>query len=294
MNPNPLDKVINYYRIPESRWGYNLVLGGIKHFGFYPDNQEDIDEVRAQQIMQDLLAERLQLTQDTRVLDAGCGQGRVSLYLAAKYGCQIQGIDIVPFEVKKAQRLARQKGLADRVKFARMDYTDLQFPDGSFDALFSMETLVHAYDIEKVLAGFHRVLKPGGRFAHFEYSLAPDEVLADYLDRYDEKRRREIEHWHHWCIEKSGMHSFMRFRHGNFRQLLQKTGFEEVAEENITSNVIPSILNLTELARTPYKIIKFLHLQNFFVNTTVAAEWFPFVTEGDIFRYNIFTGRKPA
>lgn len=37
------------------------------------------------------------------------------------------------------------------------------------DGVYTMETLVHATDLDKVLRGFFRILKPGGRLVEHEY-----------------------------------------------------------------------------------------------------------------------------
>jgi len=69
---------------PETKLGFNYVLWGSKHFGFYPTGKADITEKEAQILYQDLVAENLQLKEEQIVLDAGCGQGIVSTYLAKK------------------------------------------------------------------------------------------------------------------------------------------------------------------------------------------------------------------
>ncbi|MBU1110837.1 class I SAM-dependent methyltransferase [Patescibacteria group bacterium] len=96
-----LESVKNYYQTPESRCGYSYLLGGIQHFGYYPPGKENIFEKQAQIEMQELLARKAQLTAYDRVLDAGCGQGRVAVYLAKEYDCEVMGITIVPREVRK-------------------------------------------------------------------------------------------------------------------------------------------------------------------------------------------------
>ena len=50
-------KVVSYFK--ESELGYDLVLGGVKHFGYYPNKVNNISEKKAQDLMQDLLAKSL-------------------------------------------------------------------------------------------------------------------------------------------------------------------------------------------------------------------------------------------
>ena len=77
-----LNRLIDYYK--KSRTGYNIALWGSKHFGFYPKGRK-VAEKEAQTLMQDMVAEKLGLSSENVVLDAGCGQGVVSTFLAKKF-----------------------------------------------------------------------------------------------------------------------------------------------------------------------------------------------------------------
>jgi len=102
-------KVRDYYK--KSKLGFNIVLWGSKHFGFYPNVNGRISERRAQELMQDLLAKNLKINKNQLILDAGCGQGVVSTYLVKKYRCRIIGITILPFEIDNANTLAKKLGV---------------------------------------------------------------------------------------------------------------------------------------------------------------------------------------
>ena len=148
MNTNQ-KKVIKYYTNPETKIGFDYVLWGSKHFGFYPTGKADITEKEAQVLHQDLVAQNLDLKEPQVVLDAGCGQGVVSTYLAKKYGSTIFGVTLVPFEVEKAQERAKKLNIQDKVQYQVMDYSATNFPDNYFDAIYTTETLSHSPDISK-------------------------------------------------------------------------------------------------------------------------------------------------
>lgn len=114
MNPEQ-EKVVKYYSNLGTKLGFDYILWGSKHFGYYPSGKADITEKAAQILLQELVAENLDLRGNQLVLDAGCGQGIVSTYLAKKYGAKIFGITLVPFEVKKAQKLAAKLGVLDKI-----------------------------------------------------------------------------------------------------------------------------------------------------------------------------------
>ncbi|HEX8804935.1 MAG TPA: hypothetical protein VF743_12105, partial [Acidimicrobiales bacterium] len=72
-----LADVRRYFDSRESRWGYTLLLKGRKHFGYYPDDGGHPAVARAQELMEDRLADRLGVPEGSRVLDAGSGEGIV-------------------------------------------------------------------------------------------------------------------------------------------------------------------------------------------------------------------------
>jgi SAM-dependent methyltransferase len=89
-----------------------------------------------------------------RVLDVGCGDGRIpSLYAAPEVVC----VDSSPAAVAAA----RERGLDAREADAR----ELPFEDGSFDVVTCNHTLYHLADPDRALAELARVLRPGGCFA---------------------------------------------------------------------------------------------------------------------------------
>ena len=280
MNTNQ-KKVVKYYTNPETKLGFDYILWGSKHFGFYPTGKATISEKEAQILLQDLVAENLDLNENYVVLDAGCGQGVVSTYLARNYTAKIFGITLVPFEVEKAQERARALGVCDRTKYQVMDYSSTNFSDNYFDAIYTTETLSHSPDIRITLKEFFRVLKPGGKFAFFEYTLAPDEKFSAW-----EMKMLSI------VIEGSAMMGLKDFRHDQFTEIIKGVGFEGVEEQNITENIRPSFYRLHKLSRLPYKIIKLLGLQKSFINTTAGYEYYKMADKG-LFRYCIFTGSKP-
>jgi len=90
----------------------------------------------------------------TRVLDVGCGDGRLpSLYAAP----EVVVIDSSPAAVESAVARGLDAQLADA--------QELPFADSSFDVVTCSHALYHVPDVDRALAEFVRVLRPGGRFA---------------------------------------------------------------------------------------------------------------------------------
>jgi SAM-dependent methyltransferase len=92
---------------------------------------------------------------DARILDLGCGDGRLTLDAAAR-GARMVGVDLSPDLVAAA----RARGLDVQVA----DAAALPYPDASFDGVLSNAALHWMTAPEPVLGEIARVLKPGGRF----------------------------------------------------------------------------------------------------------------------------------
>jgi SAM-dependent methyltransferase len=89
-----------------------------------------------------------------RILDLGCGDGALTVKIAAM-GCEVVGVDSSAAQIGAAKAL----GLDTRV----MDAEHLSF-DAEFDAVFSNAALHWMRDPDRVIAGVCRALRPNGRF----------------------------------------------------------------------------------------------------------------------------------
>lgn len=96
-----------------------------------------------------------------RVLDAGCGSGRLTLELA-RAGAEVTGVDTNTGQLAEAQRRADEAGL--RLTLLEVDFdAQLPFADATFDAITSRLALMAADDPSATLRDLWRVLEPGGR-----------------------------------------------------------------------------------------------------------------------------------
>lgn len=93
-----------------------------------------------------------------RVLDAGCGEGVLSWYLAER-GATVVAMDISRPNLENAKKFLEKKGVADRVTLVQGDAERLPFPDASFDLAVSSHVLEHLPDFDKGLSEIRRVTK---------------------------------------------------------------------------------------------------------------------------------------
>jgi SAM-dependent methyltransferase len=100
-----------------------------------------------------------------RVLEVGCGPGRLSIRLAREYGLDVTGLDLDPAMIQRARANADRPGNGSerRPSFLIGDVASLAFPDGSFDLVVSTLSMHHWADPTAGLAEIGRVLRPGAR-----------------------------------------------------------------------------------------------------------------------------------
>lgn len=120
----------------------------------FPDTRA---EIALDLAMLDAFTSQVRTTPDGRVLDAGCGTGRLSRHLADN-GCDVDGLDLSPGMLAIARR--ERPGLASVVG----SVTELPFRDDAFDGVLLWYSLIHLPPdaLPLALAETARVLRPGG------------------------------------------------------------------------------------------------------------------------------------
>ena len=122
------------------------------------------------------LAAKLGLRSGTVALDLGCGIGGPQREIARHTGARIVGVNISSYQLQRARTQTAEAGLGHLADYVECDFMEMDFPDESFDAVFSIETTCCAPSKAGIFGEAFRLLKPGGRFGTYEYCLT---------DRYD-------------------------------------------------------------------------------------------------------------
>jgi SAM-dependent methyltransferase len=101
-----------------------------------------------------------------RVLDLACGIGDPALAAAVRVGPagRVIATDISPDMLAFAAQRAAAAGLSN-LEVHEMDAEDVDLPDASVDVVLCRLGLMFLPDLDRALAGSHRVLAHGGRFA---------------------------------------------------------------------------------------------------------------------------------
>jgi ubiquinone/menaquinone biosynthesis C-methylase UbiE len=125
--------------------------------------------------------------QGVSLLDIGCGAGGIDLALVRTHGAgYVTGLDVEDTVLARARELIASARLADRIGLVKVAPGPLPFPPGSFDVVFSKDSLVHISDKHTLMSEVFRVLKPGGRFIASDWLIGhdgpPSEQMRSYIE----------------------------------------------------------------------------------------------------------------
>ena len=113
---------------------------------------------------------------EARVLDAGCGAGRMSRYLADR-GCAVEGVDLSPGMVAMARRDHPD------LCFVVGALSALPYADGRFDGVMLWYSIIHTppNGQARIAEEAARVVRPGGHvLVGFQSGKGPRKVSASY------------------------------------------------------------------------------------------------------------------
>ncbi|KAL6545523.1 glycylpeptide N-tetradecanoyltransferase [Orobanche gracilis] len=156
---------------------------------------------------------KLELKPGQKVLDVGCGIGGGDFYMADKYDVHVVGIDLSVNMISFA--LERAIGLKCSVEFEVADCTKKEYPDGTFDVIYSRDTILHIQDKPALFRSFYKWLKPGGKVLISDYCRNAGSPSAEFSE-YIKQRGYDLH-----SVEAYG-------------QMLRDAGFDEVVAEDRT------------------------------------------------------------
>ncbi len=121
------------------------------------------------------------------VLDIGCGAGGIDIALVRAHGAGfVTGIDVEDTVLDHARGLVEQAGLVGRIGCIKVAPGPLPFAPGSFDVVFSKDSIVHIPDKNALAREVFRVLRPGGWFLASDWLIGhdgpPSPMMAAYID----------------------------------------------------------------------------------------------------------------
>ena len=231
-------KIVDYYEASENAYKdtWDLDNSLAIHYGYWDKNVRSFRQSLAR--MNEIMLESAAIKNSDLVLDAGCGIGGSSFFIAERTGCKVAGIGLSEKQIARAKEISAKKGLAEKVVFGVMDYCQTSFPDKSFDVVWGCESICYAEDKEKFVKEASRILKTGGRL-----------VIADgFVKKIENNQHPVIRNWlDGWQV------NYLETM-GRFCQFMHQYGFTDIRFKDISKNV----------ARSSSRLYRYYYLANLY------------------------------
>lgn len=164
-------KLVDYYSVIN----HLCAIGQVEKMYIPPAMDLSKSIIQNQTLFERRMCHDLGVKQGDRVLDIGCGRGRVASHVASYTGAHVTGINIDPDQLASARRFTEGTGLLDRTHFQIGDLNDLPLPfaDNSLDGVYQIQVFSLSKNLDRLLADIYRVLKPGAKFACLDWVRLP-------------------------------------------------------------------------------------------------------------------------
>ncbi|MEZ5040413.1 MAG: methyltransferase domain-containing protein [Saprospiraceae bacterium] len=216
-------QIADYYNTTKVHYdrGWDLRYSLAMHYGYWDEKTKNFRSSLNR--MNEALASFGGIQSGAVVLDAGCGVGGSSIFLAKELGCKVTGISLSEQQVESARNNAKAKRVELSTRFEKADFRSTPFEAASFDVVWALESAV--YDAEKhdFLQEVFRLLKPGGRL-----------ILGEYIKTPQVMRPREKKIFYKW-LNAWAITDLSTLDH--LKAVATARGFQQVEIKNVTPQI---------------------------------------------------------
>jgi sterol 24-C-methyltransferase len=211
-------KLVDYYCV----LNHLCALGQVEKMYIPPAMDLSKSIIQNQVLFEEKMAKDLGVGKGDKVLDIGCGRGRIACHVASLTGASVTGVNIDHNQLESARRFAQGSGLSDQCQFRQGDLNDLPLPfeDNSLDAVYQVQVFSLSKNLGKLFKDIHRILKPGAKLACLDWMSLP---------AYDPKNP------HHFNLMrkvKPLIGAIGTLSVDKYIELLKEAGFEILISEN--------------------------------------------------------------
>src|SRR4030042_1573212 len=247
------------------------------HYGLWKKGTKSFEE--ALMNTNRFLAKIANIKKEDIVLDAGCGVGGSSIWLAENLAAEVTGISISNKQIDEARKLAKKNSL---IKFFVMDVLRTKFPDSFFDVVWAIESACHAENKKDFLKEAYRLLRRTGRL-----------VIADGFLRRAPKLDDAKDFLSQFC---NGFAVPNLALAKDFEKMMREVGFKNIKVLDKTGEFMPSSQRILKIARFAYPIsilTEKLHLTSPILTKHILAGIAQYkVFGGNLGGYFVFYGEK--
>ncbi|CAN8096348.1 unnamed protein product [Discula destructiva] len=163
------DCLTSYYGV----LNHLCALGDVEKMYIPPAMNMKVSVRDNQLLYEESIARHLGLKPGDRVLDLGCGRGRVAAHIAKYSGARVTGLNIEPDSIAQARSFNKDLGLENDFIVKDFNSLPLPFEDNAFDAFYNIQAFSLAKDHKALFKEVFRVLKPGARFSSLDWVKYP-------------------------------------------------------------------------------------------------------------------------
>lgn len=138
-----------------------------------------------------------------KILDLGCGSGKLAIYLSEETGCDITGVD------PSRERIEKAREQSSSVTFEVQPAEDLTFVDNTFDVVVSLKSWHEFIDPKAALRESMRLLKEGGKI-----------YIIDWVGG--------VAHTKKYFSMETRAHAKKYFSMEQLREMLSEAGFTDI------------------------------------------------------------------
>ena len=180
-----VDKAEEYYNSTAADEFYFKIWGGDHiHVGIYNHSKESIKDASPRIVH--MMASKLNLNTNIKLLDLGSGYGGAARYLAKNFGFQVTCLNLSKTQNERNRSLNKKQNLDNLITVVEGNFEDIPYPEDSFDIVWSQDAIVHSANRELVVQEVVRVLNDSGEFIFtdlMQTNDCPKSILKPVLDR---------------------------------------------------------------------------------------------------------------
>lgn len=200
------------------------------------------------------LAEKLNLSPGSYVLELCSGIGGPLRYLAKKYGCKAVGIELNEFSYKVAIERTQRDGLDSRVSFICGNALEIPFPEATFTHIFGCDAWSYFPNKMELYHRAYRVLKPGGIMAFYDLAKETEE-------------KRQPSHW------EAVFGSYHPETFQRYEAMLKEAGFSIIEHQDTTTLANKESLKfLNSLIKNREEVLRFVGTEPYYQILETWAE----------------------